>query len=340
MARNDSARAWTARLLTSITRTSAFAWPVVAFLLSLGSNSARPESPEAELDLGSVRLSLARVPATLTCRMGESFPDAHTDARELPAHDVRITKIRWAGRYEVTNTEFAAFLNAAEGASGRTRVESQDYGVQRWYDDSLGSAEIHNVPPRWTVDSAGEHVPHVRKEAAAWRPEGGSERRPVTGVSWFGANAFCAWVSQRTGRRVRLPTEAEWECLCRAGTTTRFWYGNEPSQDRMNASGVGGADRFDPFSQSGRRAPVGSFPPNPWGLYDTHGNVWEWTRDVWYRRYTPAAVEDPIETGPGPHRIYRGGAYERYGWACRSAARRSGAPSRMTEDLGFRVVVE
>ena len=272
--------------------------------------------------------------------MGESFPDAHTDARELPAHDVRITKIRWAGRHEVTNAEFAAFLNAAGGASGRTVIDSQDYGVQRWYDDELGGAEIHNVASSWTVDSAGVNVPPVRKEAAAWRPDQGRERNPVTGVSWFGANAFCAWVSRRTGRQVRLPTEAEWECICRAGTTTRFWYGDEPSQDRMNTSGVGGADRFDPFSQSSRRAPVGSFPPNPWGLFDTHGNVWEWTRDVWYRRYTSwqykiRSRRDPAGTGS----IAAGGTS---GWGGPAArrSRRSGSPSRMTEDLGFRVVVE
>jgi formylglycine-generating enzyme required for sulfatase activity len=108
----------------------------------------------------------------------------------------------------------------------------------------------------------------------------------------------------------------------------------------MNATGVGGADRFDSFSQRDRRAPVGSFPANPWGLFDTHGNVWEWTLDSWYRRYTAEPVQDPVAPGPGTHRIYRGGGYERYAWTCRSAVRRSGAPSRMAEDLGFRVVVE
>ena len=338
MVHTDSVSAWTTRVASSITRP--LVWAAIAFLLFVGWKGARSQSPDEELDLGSVRLSLARLPAPVTCRMGESFPDAHTDARELPAHDVRITKIRWAGRHEVTNAEFAAFLNAAGGVSGRAVIDSQDFGVQRWYDDELGGAEIHNVASSWTVDSAGVNVPPVRKEAASWQPDRGRERNPVTAVSWFGANAFCAWVSRRTGRQVRLPTEAEWECICRAGTTTRFWYGDEPSHDRMNTSGVGGADRFDPFSQSSRRAPVGSFPPNAWGLFDTHGNVWEWTRDAWYRSYTSGPVQDPVEMGPGRHRIYRGGGYERLGWTCRSASRRSGSPSRMTEDLGFRVVVE
>ena len=168
LVQTDSVRAWTTRMASSITRP--LVWAAIAFLLFVGWKGARSQSPDEELDLGSVRLALARLPAPVTCRMGESFPDAHTDARELPPHDVRITKIRWAGRHEVTNAEFAAFLNAAGGASGRAVIDSQDYGVQRWYDDELGGAEIHNVASSWTVDSAGVNVPPVRdgQGAFAW----------------------------------------------------------------------------------------------------------------------------------------------------------------------------
>lgn len=321
-----------------LSRLFACSIPGLTLAAALGGAAGTPPPASSELDLGAVRLPLVAVPEEAPCVMGESRPDVFTDVREQPAHTVRLRRVRFAGRHEVTNAEFAAFLNGSAAAGADAASESPRVGA--WYDAALGSAEIRYVAAHWTVSSVGEHVPPARKEPAMWRVDTGRETRPVTGVSWHGARAFADWAARRTGRRVRLPTEAEWECLCRAGTATRFWWGDEPSHDRMNYSGVGGADRFDPFSQDERRAPVESFPANPWGLYDTHGNVWEWTEDVWFRRYTAATAGDPIEHGPGAHRIYRGGSYERHPWACRSATRRFGSPSRMTEDLGFRVVVE
>ena len=99
--------------------------------------------------------------------------------------------------------------------------------------------------------------------------------RPVVYVSWEDAKQYVAWLSQRTGRRYRLPSEAEWEYAARAGTTTHFWWGNAADRNRANCAGCG--SQWD----DRQTAPVGSFPPNAFGVHDMHGNVKEWVEDCW-----------------------------------------------------------
>ncbi|WP_295434125.1 Hsp70 family protein [uncultured Thiodictyon sp.] len=110
----------------------------------------------------------------------------------------------------------------------------------------------------------------------------GRGRRPVINVSWEDAVAYCAWLSVQTGRTYRLPTESEWEYPARAGTSTRYWWGSEIG--RGNANCDGGGSQWD----NKQTAPVGSFKPNPFGLYDTAGNVWEWIQDEWHDNYSGA----------------------------------------------------
>jgi formylglycine-generating enzyme required for sulfatase activity len=101
------------------------------------------------------------------------------------------------------------------------------------------------------------------------------KRMPATGLSWEDASLYCQWLSERSGVEYRLPSEAEWEFACRAGTTTRYWWGDAFDNSRGNAEGG-----------VGKPSAVDTYPPNPWGLYDIHGNVWEWCSDTWHNNYS------------------------------------------------------
>ncbi|MGB2821535.1 MAG: formylglycine-generating enzyme family protein, partial [Phycisphaerae bacterium] len=163
---------------------------------------------------------------------------------------------------------------------------------------------------------------------------------PVHRETWFEATAFCQKLSKRTARAVRLPTEAEWEYACRAGTTTSFNTGRTLTAEQANYDGrmPYGADRPSRFR--GRTAPVGSYRPNAWGLYDMHGNVWEWCSDWHSHSYFGAADVDPKGAPRGRVRILRGGAWSYDANGCRSADRGYQLPDARSVNFGFRVAVE
>jgi len=163
--------------------------------------------------------------------------------------------------------------------------------------------------------------------------------RPVEMVSWNDAVAFCTKLSAKTGREVRLPTEAEWEYACRAGTTGP-WYTSETLSTKLaNIRDYWGWAESDEYHAT---TPVGSYPPNPWGLYDMVGNVQQWVQD-WYDYggyYKVSPVDDP--TGPvgGPAHVARGGAWDGTAGECRSAIRKEWVEPYTERDWtkGFRVV--
>jgi formylglycine-generating enzyme required for sulfatase activity len=162
------------------------------------------------------------------------------------------------------------------------------------------------------------------------------DTHPVVDVTWNDAVAFTEWLSRKDHKTYRLPTEAEWEYACRAETTTPFNTGATISSDLADIDGQGanGVNRQ-------KTMPVGSFPANQWGLYDMHGNVWQWCSDV-YGDYPPDAVSDP--TGPAPTpgsvRAIRGGSYHYAPVICRSAYRYANPPEIRYNDLGFRVALD
>ncbi len=155
------------------------------------------------------------------------------------------------------------------------------------------------------------------------------ENRPVEQVSWHGAIEFCDRLTRLTGQRYRLPSEAEWEYACRAKTTTAFHFGANLTPDLANYGG-----------NRGTTTDVGSFPPNGFGLYDMHGNVWEWCADYWHDTYTGAPNDGNawIAGGKGEYRVRRGGSWFGYPEFCRSADRSWDAPDNTSFDVGFRVV--
>ncbi len=179
----------------------------------------------------------------------------------------------------------------------------------------------------------------------------GRGQRPVIYVPWFDALAFTEWMSKRTGHHYRLPTEAEWEYAARAGTTTAYSWGDDPADFSEYAWNTSNTD-----SQT---HPVGQKKPNPWGLYDMHGNVWEWTASLYSEEYDGAELEDSSTVLPAANerrslqgalannyeeqqaqRSVRGGAWYFYPKGMRSADRRLYFPRLRLPYVGFRVVRE
>ena len=170
----------------------------------------------------------------------------------------------------------------------------------------------------------------------------GDLSRPVEHVSWLDASNYCRLLTQcdlasgqiQAPYHYRLPTEAEWEYACRAGTTNRFYYGDDPGYAHLSLQAWYAAN------SGSQTHPVGQKPPNPWGLYDMCGNVWEWCQD-WYATSYPGGTEtNPPGPATGPGRVLRGGSWIDGGWSCRSACRIFDDPAaNFYDNYGFRVVL-
>jgi formylglycine-generating enzyme required for sulfatase activity/tRNA A-37 threonylcarbamoyl transferase component Bud32 len=166
--------------------------------------------------------------------------------------------------------------------------------------------------------------------------------RPVETVSWNDAVAFCDKLSQMTGRTYRLPSEAEWEYACRAGTRMPFHFGPTITTDLANYNGNYNYGAGPEGSYREGTTDVGSFPPNAFGLHDMHGNVWEWCQDVWHDSYEGASTNASawIEGGKQERRVRRGGSWCNYPRFCRSACRFNIDPGYRHYFIGFRVICE
>lgn len=160
----------------------------------------------------------------------------------------------------------------------------------------------------------------------------GRGRRPVINVSWRDAVAYCEWLSRETGQLYRLPSEAEWEYACRAGTTTHYSFGDAITPKQAN---------YDE-SKHGKTTEVGGYPANPWGLYDMHGNIREWVGDVWHNTYQGAPTDGSAWTdnegiSSSRARVSRGGSWIINSRNLRSAFRNRSDPDVRNLNLGFRV---
>ena len=196
--------------------------------------------------------------------------------------------------------------------------------------------------------------------ATGWRPQGGfnpalpgfaqSDDHPAVGVSWHDARQYLGWLSAMTDQAYRLPSEAEWEYACRAGTRTAFSFGDTISPALANYDANHSYNNSPLGACRSGTSRVGEFAPNPWGLYDMHGNVWEWTQDVVHDDYEGApdtgraweggreAAGDGAQAGSDPaRRIVRGGAWQYNPRYLRSAVRNGSAPALSNAIIGFRV---
>jgi formylglycine-generating enzyme required for sulfatase activity len=236
-------------------------------------------------------------------------PESEPPDGERPQHPVTIAQPFGIGRHAVTRGQFAAFANnTGHSAEGGARV---------W----KGS--------EWTYDTR-----------ASWRDPGFAQNdsHPVVCVSWQDAKAFAAWLSNQSGRAYRLLTEAEWEYAARAGSTTPFWWGSTITSAQANYDGnyvYGKSGAKGEFRR--QTVAVGSFAANQWGLYQVHGNVWEWCQDVWHSDYNGAPADGSawLEGGDPDDRVVRGGCWGSAPENLRSAFRETVVDQ--TAVLGFRV---
>jgi formylglycine-generating enzyme required for sulfatase activity/tRNA A-37 threonylcarbamoyl transferase component Bud32 len=215
-------------------------------------------------------------------------------------HRVALSKPFYLGKFEVTQDQYQAVMGKG------------------------------NNPSHFALTGQG-------KGSVRGEPTG---RFPVDSVSWEDAVKFCDALGAKVGRKVTLPTEAEWEYACRAGTVTPFHFGSGCDGTQANCPGTSpyGTDQKGPYL--GRTCPVGQYPANAWGLHDMHGNVCEWCRD-WLGPYQGLGEADPErpERGPLNDRVVRGGSWRGVPTTSRAAYRDSDRPSARDEEEGFRVAV-
>ena len=175
------------------------------------------------------------------------------------------------------------------------------------------------------------------------RKRGGRDM-PVVKVSWHDCQKFIRQLNRMSGEHYGLPTEAQWEYAARAGSTTAYFWGNQI--DCKRAMYANNPMKYDECVSANRiaglepgcRAPVRHYPPNAWGLYDMHGNVWEWCEDF-FHRYSTVSQVDPCKDDSGRDRVRRGGSWFGPGYSCRSANRAYGHPMSRLQNTGFRLVM-
>lgn len=257
---------------------------------------------------------------------------------EAPAHRVRITHPFYLGQHEVTVGQFRRFLARSGYVPESVADGTGGYGYDPGYDPSK---------------SARGDAFDGRNPKYSWRnpgfPQG--DDHPVVNVTWNDAMALARWLGETEGATYRLPTEAEWEYACRAGTRTRYHSGDDPGAllraanlfdedakpywPRWSAHALAGHDGFA-FT-----APVGSFAPNAFGLYDMHGNAWEWTAD-WHdeRYYARSPTDDPPGPATGTVRVRRGGSWHTWPFYARCAYRNWNTPQTRYTLVGMRLLRE
>jgi len=229
-----------------------------------------------------------------------------------------------AGSFQMGSPASEALRNANEGPVHPVRITKPFYLAKYEVTQALWREMMGKNPSRF--QDAGDDA-------------------PVEMVSWDQCKAFLGKLSEsagaKQGARFRLPTEAEWEYACRAGTETPFHFGRTATIDQVNYHGdypYGGAPKGVNRQTTVR---VGSFPANAWGLHDMHGNVWEWCEDVYSRDFycrPGASKPDPICKTGSSLRVYRGGSWVGYAWYCRCATRDGNKPDIQGGYVGFRPV--
>jgi formylglycine-generating enzyme required for sulfatase activity len=217
---------------------------------------------------------------------------------------------------------------AGAGADGVTRAEFSAFIHETGHECEHGAS----VP----VGSGWRHEP-----TASWREPGFEQDRdhPAVCISWEDAKAYVAWLSRETSKDYRLLSEAEWEYAARADTTAPFWFGNTiaPTQANFDATHAYGSSEKGAWFE--RTVRVSDYSPNPWGLYQVHGNVWEWCEDPWHNTYVNAPGDSAVwlRGADEEYRAIRGGSWHNPPWHLRSANRFRYQPYQRLNTVGFRI---
>jgi formylglycine-generating enzyme required for sulfatase activity len=262
-----------------------------------------------------VALTMLRIPAG-SFEMGAPETEAESTERERPVHRVTLGEFL-LGQTPITQAQWRA--------------------VAAW--KRLGNEPVDRWPESLDADPVAKLTDPERFRG---------DLRPVVNVSWFDAQAFCQRLAMRTGKNYALPSEAQWEYACRAGTTTPFHYGATIGTELANYNGevYGNGEKGDNWQQT---TDVASFPANPWGLHDMHGNVWEWCADIWNDNYEGTPVDGSAYVNDGAKQnankikigmnfwLLRGGSWLGRPAHCRSAYRVYNQPDIRNNVIGLRV---
>jgi formylglycine-generating enzyme required for sulfatase activity len=231
---------------------------------------------------------------------GRFMMGSNNDENEQPIHPVTISSF-YMGKYEITNKQYCIFLNSFDNVNNVYNIDlsKEDGGI---------------------IQQNGELI-----------VKPGFENLPVVYVNWYGTLAYCSWLSKETNKTYKLPTEAQWEYACRAGSTTDYYWGNKIDENYCWYSG----------NSNGINHEVGLKSPNAFGLYDMSGNVWEWCGDYLGESYVPFEQVDPTGAFTGGCSLRGGGVVDNY-FYCRSAYRGilpSDFRMKQFPHSGFRIVM-
>lgn len=277
---------------------------LVVFLTMLFTISVSAQKPTIEW---------ANIPAG-TFIMGSPESEVKR-VKDETQHKVTLDAFKMS-KHEITIAQFKAFIVATGYVTDSDRGVSGFKGSVIW----SGTAYEIKAGVNWKCDVRGNIRPQTEYN------------HPVIHVSWNDAKAFADWMG------CRLPTEAEWEYACRAGTTTPYNTGNDLSTAQANYDENYVSNINSRVISKKNTMPVGSFAANKWGLFDMHGNVLEWCND-WYRNYLTEDQINPKGPETGTDHVIRGGEWRRSAQFCRSAIRRSFFPARRDDSIGFRLVL-
>jgi len=282
--------------------------------------AATPQVVQDPLTTGAHGPALVRVPGGWFL-LGAHREDPEREPDEFPRARVEFSEDFLIGATEVTVAQFGQFVMASNYVT-----DAETTGCAIWNDGRL----------RHSYEATWRDIPGRDRDV----------RHPVVCVSWRDAQAYVGWLSEQTGNRYRLPTEAEWEYAARGGVGTRRFWGHQPQLacDYANVADFAHGRKYpnenrvlhecdDGFATL---APVASRGPNAFGLFDMLGNVWEWTCSEYVHPFDASAWHCASPGSPAP-RVFRGGAWYLPPASVRTTHRNAGAPTAQAESIGFRV---
>jgi formylglycine-generating enzyme required for sulfatase activity len=278
---------------------------VAIFLASILAAAAVSAEDAEAMKPGRVFRDCPKCPEMTVVPAG-SFMMGLPESNDRSRHKVTIARPFAVGKFEITRGEFAEFVRDNGRAAGD---KCSTFESGKWEERAARS-----------FDNPGFSQ---------------NDRHPAVCVSWEDATAFAAWLSGKTGKHYRLLSEAEWEYAARAGAATRHHFGSDNKGLCTHGNLADNADCADGYTYT---APVGSFAPNGFGLYDMHGNVWEWVQDCRNETYRRAPTDGvPRATGDCGLRVLRGGSWDYFPDDLVEADYGKGQPTDRTGDIGFRV---
>lgn len=324
---------------------------LLSLSLALPACSGLVQKPDPPGYVNSLGMRFVRIPAgeflmgsdEATERLARDFP-AYERKRllqlgdEQPVHRVRISQPFWLGQHEVTVGQFRAFLQASGHVPESIADGTGAYGYNPDYDpaSTLRGDAFEGRDPRYSWEQPGFAQ---------------TDQSPVLNVTWNDAVALARWLSRQENRVYRLPTEAEWEYACRAGSQTRYHQGDDPQSlpqvaNLFDAAALPYWPRWQAYALEGNdghafNAPVGSLAPNGFGLHDMLGNAWEWVAD-WHdpEYYARSPGTDPQGPEDGEARVRRGGSWHSWALYARCSFRNWNTPQTRYTLVGMRLLLE